>query len=136
MKKLLLFLAALLILHSCVENEFMSMEAGELPIGAWTVESWLENGFILQRTNTLPENTYGYVFEKNGKMISRSNSGFCGTPPIVTEDFGGKWSLRGNVLKVEMRFWGGTIFEEWEILNSDAQSVTVERLKSEYKFDK
>ncbi|RZS95061.1 hypothetical protein [Cecembia calidifontis] len=135
MKKLLLSLSLVLILHSCVENEMISLEEGELPLGAWTIDARQENGFTLKATNTLPKNTYGYVFEKNGKLINRSNSGFCGTPPIVTADFDGKWKWQDEVLKLEMRFWGGTINEEWKILSSGPMTFTVELLKSEYKFD-
>lgn len=135
MKKPLLFLSLFFVLNSCVENDMLTLEAREFPLGSWTVSDWQENGFTLERTDPLPENTFGYHFRRNGKMVNRSHSGWCATPPVVTADFDGKWSLKGEVLKLEMRFWGGTIFEEWKIIGSDAQTVTVERLKSEAKFD-
>ncbi len=135
MKKPILFLSLFFVLNSCVENDILTLEAGEFPLGSWTVSDWQENGFTLERADPLPENTMGYVFRRNGKLVNRTYSGWCATPPVVMADFDGKWRLQGEVLILEMRFWGGTIFEEWKILGSDPQSVTIERLKSEVEFD-
>lgn len=77
----------------------------------------------------------GYSFKRNGKMVNRNYAGWCATPPVVMADYDGKWKLKGEVLKLEMRFWGGTVFEEWKVIGSDPQTVTIERLKSEVKFD-
>ena len=69
MKKPLLFLALFLILNSCMDNEMLSLETGEFPLGSWTVSEWQQNGFTLERNEPLPENTLGYSFNKNGKSL-------------------------------------------------------------------
>lgn len=135
MKRVLLALSMIFILTSCMDQDTMTLEAGEFPLGSWTVAGWQENGFTLERINKLPENTFGYSFKRNGELINRANSGWCGTPPVITADYQGKWQVDGDVLKVEMRFWGGNIIQEWRIISSNAQTVTVELLKSDYKYD-
>jgi hypothetical protein len=135
MKKIILLFSFLFILNSCMEQETLSLEGGEFPVGTWTDLQYNENGFSMARTNRLKENTYGFIFQNNGKLISRSNSGFCGTPPIVTQDYSGKWKVEGDVLKLEMDFWGGKIIQEWRISSASSRSVTVEITKNEYKYN-
>jgi hypothetical protein len=135
MKKIILLFSFLFILNSCMEQEILSLEGGEFPVGTWTDLQYNENGFSMARTNRLKENTYGFIFQNNGKLISRSNSGFCGTPPIVTQDYSGKWKVEGDVLKLEMDFWGGKIIQEWRISSASSRSVTVEITKNEYKYN-
>jgi hypothetical protein len=135
MKKIILLFSFLFILNSCMEQETLSLEGGEFPVGTWTDLQYNENGFSMARTNRLKENTYGFIFQNNGKLLSRSNSGFCGTPPIVTQDYSGKWKVEGNVLKLEMDFWGGKIIQEWRISSASSRSVTVEITKNEYKYN-
>ncbi|MFD2203733.1 hypothetical protein [Shivajiella indica] len=135
MKKIVLLFSFLFLLSSCMDQETMTFESGEFPLGSWSNLEYNETGFSMERTNALKENTYGFIFQENGKLINRSNSGFCGTPPIVTQDFSGKWKVDGEVLKVEMDFWGGKIIQEWRILSHSARSVRVEVIKNEYKFD-
>jgi hypothetical protein len=117
-----------------MEQETLSLEGGEFPVGTWTNLQYNENGFSMERTNQLKENTYGFIFQDNGKLVNRSNSGFCGTPPIVTQDFSGKWKVEGDVLKLEMDFWGGKIIQEWRISSASSRSVTIEITMNEYKF--
>jgi hypothetical protein len=135
MKKLLLLLSFLLTLSSCVDSDTPPVQVGLFPLGTWTVGEWQENGFTLNQTQSLPENTYGYIFQKNGKLINRSNSGFCGTPPIITADFEGLWSNNGETITLEMGFWGGTIREEWKLTQVNGSRVTIERLNVDYQFD-
>ncbi|RPA67750.1 hypothetical protein EF405_15300 [Cyclobacteriaceae bacterium YHN15] len=135
MKKIILLFSFLFILNSCMEQETLSLEGGEFPVGTWTDLQYNENGFSMARTNRLKENTYGFIFQNNGKLISRSNSGFCGTPPIVTQDYSGKWKVEGDVLKLEMDFWGGKIIQEWRISSASSRSVTVEITMNEYKYN-
>jgi hypothetical protein len=134
MKKIILLFTFLLILSSCMDQESIIMESGEFPLGTWTNIEYNESGFSMERTTKLKENTYGFVFQNNGKLISRSNSGFCGTPPIITYDFSGTWKIEGEILKLEMEYWGGKNTQEWRIISSSKKSVRVEILRNDYDF--
>jgi hypothetical protein len=135
MKKLLPLLAICSLLFSCVEQETLDLESGEFPLGTWTNIQYEESGFTMERMNNLPENTYGFVFQKNGKLIHRANSGFCGTPPITTADFNGIWKVKGDIIEVEVEFWGGKYRQEWKVTQLSGITVRVELVKQEYIND-
>ncbi|EPR70565.1 hypothetical protein [Cyclobacterium qasimii] len=131
-----LLLIAILLIVSCVEDPQLSAsDTGPIPIGSWSNISYNENGLTLEKVNELQENTYGYRFLSNGTFIHRTNSGWCGTPPIVTSDFEGSWTKNGNVISIQGTFWGGETVAEWEITSSDNNVLTIEVLKSEYEME-
>lgn len=131
----LLFISVLFI-SSCVEDPQLSAgEAGPLPVGSWSNLTYNENGMTMEKVSRLKENTYGYRFLSNGKLIHRANSGFCGTPPIVTSDFDGTWTKNGDIIRIEAAFWGGTSIVEWKIISNDFNKLTVEVLKNEYEME-
>ncbi|WP_339922348.1 hypothetical protein [uncultured Cyclobacterium sp.] len=131
-----LLLIALIFIVSCVEDPQLSAsETGPLPIGSWSNVSYNENGMTLEKVNKLAENTYGYRFLNNGTFIHRANSGWCGTPPIVTSDFQGSWTKNADVISIQGTFWGGETLEEWEIIASDNNMLTIKVLKSEYEME-
>ncbi|MCH6201989.1 hypothetical protein MMU07_20605 [Aquiflexum sp. LQ15W] len=135
MKKSLPLLAICFLLFSCMEQETLILETGEFPLGTWTNLQYEETGFTMDRSNRLEENTYGFVFSENGKLIHRANSSFCGTPPILTADFVGKWNVKGDVIEVEVNFWGGKYRQEWKVNQLSGNTVKVELLKQEYFND-
>lgn len=135
MKKWTLSLAFLMILSGCMENGIHVPISGSFPVGSWEISSHQENGLTLSQRNTLPANTYGYIFQPNGRMISRSINGFCGTPPVITEDYPGTWKWTGNSIIIETRFWGGTINQEWKVLQSTNSTVNLEIIQSTYTYD-
>lgn len=131
-----LLLIALIFIVSCVEDEQLAAsETGPIPVGSWSNISYNENRMTLEKICQLQENTYGYLFLSNGTFIHRANSGFCGTPPIVTSDFEGSWTKNGNIITIQGTFWGGETAEEWEIISSDKNILTIEVLKSEIKME-
>ena len=131
-----LLLIAIFLIVSCVEDPQLSAsETGPLPVGSWSNVSYNENGMTLEKVNKLAENTYGYRFLGDGTFIHRANSGWCGTPPIVTSDFEGSWTKNGDTLNIRGTFWGGETVEEWEITSSDNDLLTIKVLKSELKME-
>jgi hypothetical protein len=131
----LLFISILFTV-SCVEDPQLSAdEAGPLPVGSWSNLTYNENGMSMEKVSRLKENTYGYRFLSNGKLIHRANSGFCGTPPIVTSDFDGTWTKDGDTLRIEAAFWGGTSIVEWKIISTNDNKLTVEVLKNEWEIE-
>lgn len=116
-----------LLLFSCMEDESLSaLQSGPIPVGNWSNLEYQENGIVMEKVNQLRENTYGYRFYSNGKLIHRANSGWCGTPPIVTSDFEGTWEKDGDVLTLTASFWGGTQVQKWKIINSAGNNLTIE----------
>lgn len=116
-----------LLLFSCMEDESLSaLQSGPVPVGNWSNLEYQENGIVMEKVNQLRENTYGYRFYSNGKLIHRANSGWCGTPPIVTSDFEGTWEKDGDVLTLTASFWGGTLVQKWKIINSAGNNLTIE----------
>jgi len=135
MKTLLPLLTICLFLFSCMEQEPLNLESGEFPLGTWTNIQYEETGFTMDRSSKIPANTYGYVFQKNGKLIHRANSGFCGTPPIITADFKGTWKVKGDLVELEVDFWGGKYRQEWKVNQLSGKTVRVELLTQEFIND-
>ena len=118
-----------------MENGIDIPDLGAFPIGVWEIQSYQETGKTLKSKSSLPQNTFGYIFQPNGRMVNRSINGFCGTPPVMTEDFPGTWTRIGDTIRINMRFWGGSIQEDWKILQSTNSTVTLEILRSTYTYD-
>jgi hypothetical protein len=133
MKKVYLLLGFVFLLTSCVEDVDFNMEGQEFLVGKWTNLEFSESGFSMEKTNNIPPNTYGFVFNSNGTLVHRANSSFCGTPPISTQDFSGKWTVIGDLILIEVAFWGGTNLQEWKVTHTTDNKVQVEFIKNEYK---
>jgi hypothetical protein len=117
------------------DPQLSALDNGPVPVGTWGNIIYQENDFILEKTQQLQENTYGYRFLSNGKLIHRANSGFCGTPPIVTSDFEGTWEKDGDIIRVESAFWGGQQIQEWKIKGHTGNTFRVEILSSELDME-
>lgn len=124
-----------LLSFSCIDSEEISLESGPVPVGTWSNLEYQSNGFVMERVSKLKENNYGYRFLSNGKLIHRANSGWCGTPPIVTTDYEGTWEKIGDTLKVSSRFWGGMIIQEWKINESSSKTLHIAIVSEEWKMD-
>ena len=124
-----------LLLFSCMETDDLSaLTSGPVPVGNWSNLDYQENGFVMQKVNQLQENTYGYRFLSNGKLIHRANSGWCGTPPIVTSDYEGTWEVDGDILILTASFWGGTQIQEWKITSAAGGTLQVEVLSNDFQM--
>lgn len=133
MKKIYAFLILVLSLSACMDQDSMDLAEGQFPLGIWTDLRYEQDALVLNRSNELIKNTMGYVFKADGTMIVRDIAGWCGTPPIVTDDFSGTWRIKGNILKIERKYWGGTFVQEWEILGADNNQASIKLLNSESK---
>lgn len=131
MKSKLIWTFTIAALISCVKEEDLS---GPIPIGSWIQAEHADQGFTLQQVSDLPSNTYGYRFLPNGKMVNRTLSGWCATPPIVTRDYEGTWRLSANILTWESPFWGGTEIQEWKISPTSQNQIQVEVIRRDYVY--
>ncbi|WP_114749807.1 hypothetical protein [Pleomorphovibrio marinus] len=135
MKTTLLTFMIALLLFSCMENEDpLALTSGPVPVGNWSNLTYQENGLAMERVNQLQENTYGYRFLSNGKLIHRSNSGWCGTPPIITNDYEGTWKMDGDIIHFSADFWGGTQTQEWKITSTSGNTLQVEVISSDWQM--
>lgn len=120
----------LLILLSC-KKEVAFTEIDHAIIGNWINLNYLdENTLEMDKANTLKKNEFGYTFKGDGSIISRSNAGFCGTPPIITNDYNGTWTRVDSTLFIQVDFWGGQAMHRWKIL-----SITSSRMKIVVEFE-
>lgn len=132
MKTIVLTFVFGLLLFSCMDDESLSaLQTGPVPVGKWSNLEYQENGIAMEKVNQLPENTYGYRFFSSGKLIHRANSGWCGTPPIVTNDYEGTWEREGDIIRLESSYWGGRQRQEWKIIEENEGILKLEVLNNE-----
>jgi hypothetical protein len=133
MKKIVFVFVSGLLLFSCMEEENLStLQSGPVPIGNWSNLEYKENGFVMEKVNKLQENTEGYRFFSNGKLLHRANSSWCGTPPILTDDYEGNWERNGQTIRLEAGFWGGTQIQELRIVDETTSTLLLEQISSEW----
>ncbi len=123
-KKYLLTLPIILILISCTDNPVNESIPDNLE-GTWVYRSYQEDVYTMEKSINLENDNSGLIILGNGKFIERKNIGFCGTPPVVYDNYQGNWeSLSDTKLKIEVEYWGGT-----ENFTMDIVSVTNSFLK-------
>ena len=123
-KKYLLSLPVILILISCTDNPVNKSIPDNLE-GTWVYRSYQEDVYTMEKSINLENDNSGLIILGNGKFIERKNIGFCGTPPVVYDNYQGNWeSLSDNKLKVVVDYWGGT-----ENFTIDIVSITNSVLK-------
>ncbi len=88
--------------------------------------------FSFHRAKKFEQDKPGYAFKPNGLLISRQNAGWCGTPPVSYEESPGAWSQDGNKVKLNGKFWGGTMATEFEISKLDGNQLEVKQVSVKY----
>jgi hypothetical protein len=122
----LIFFLHILIFISCKKNELRIDPENLLP-GIWNYSGYQDNVSIFTRSNELIDN-HGYNFSKDGTFIERENTGWCGTPPIIYDDYDGIWSqVNDTLIKVNVGYWGGQTK-----YSLDIESITETYLKVVY----
>ncbi|EON76693.1 hypothetical protein ADIS_3143 [Lunatimonas lonarensis] len=116
---------------SCTQQEDLS---GPLPVESRVQAERVDQGFTLQQVSSVPANTFGYRLLPGGKMVNRTFSGWCATPPIVTQDYEGTWRLDGDILTWESPFWGGIETQEWRISPSAQNTIRVEVIRRDFTY--
>ena len=107
-KKYLLYLPIILILVSCTDNPVNENIPANLE-GTWVYRSYENYVYTMEKSFRLEDDNYGLVLLGNRKLIERKNVGFCGTPPVVYDNYEGNWeSLSDTKLLINVEYWGGT----------------------------
>jgi len=136
MKTIAIALLLSLVLVSC-QKLADPVESGTSDlIGSWIDPQYSDTVITYSRAEHLAENQYGITFQSENQLIERQNSGFCGTPPIVTADYQGTWTSHDSIVNISVGFWGGTIDRSWRIISLDNHKLVISEIKSEYHTGK
>lgn len=132
MKNLLLLLTLAFALCSCHSENIQPAEKGgilneEDPLqGYWIAGDYLEETTIYNRAGKFDPDKGGFAFFENGKLIERSNSGWCGTPPISYAEYEGNWTVNEeNLLVLNSTYWGGEHIVTYEIISVDENKLVL-----------
>ncbi len=116
-KKYLLTLPIILILVSCTDNPVNENIPANLE-DTWVYRSHQEDVYTMEKSINLENDNSGMIILGNGKLIERKNVGFCGTPPVIYDNYEGNWeSLSDKKLLINVEYWGGTENYTMEIVS-------------------
>jgi hypothetical protein len=92
--------------------------------------------YCYKRVKTLPINSEGIRFLKDGTLIERNNKNAGWSPPITYDDFSGTWRIEnGNDIKISVAFWGGTKHQTWKIIDVTNKILRIEMIPSDTEYD-
>jgi hypothetical protein len=95
-------------------------------IGFWETSNYNDSYIVYSKIDNFRNDGAGIQFLKDGKLLKRQNSGWCGTPPISYSNFEGTWELKdGNKVSINYKYWGGEIQETWEINYLEKNSMKI-----------
>lgn len=136
MKTLTLTLLLTLVFVSC-QKLIDPVETGnpEL-IGSWIDPQYTDTIVTYTRAGDLVENQYGIKFISGNKLVQRQNSGWCGTPPIVTADYIGTWNGNDSIVNISVAYWGGTADLTWKVIVLNDQKLVISVVKADYHHGK
>ena len=113
----------ILISTSCERNPlYIDGVAGDM-VGHWIDQDYSDTLYTLRRASHIPDDTFGWTFNRDGTLIQRGNAGFCGTPPITYADYEGDWLAKDSLITIDVNFWGGTSILEWQIIEISETSL-------------
>jgi len=112
------------IFYSCSENSDLEMAPDNLLIGHWTEPTYNNESIIFKRSNHIANDSYGVSFKKTGVFIEHS-SGWCGTPPLVFNDYTGNWQTKNMLIMVSMQHFPGNF--NWRIVSLTENQLIVQR---------
>lgn len=136
MKTLFSALLLTFMLIACQKEAIIVPDGNTDLIGSWINPQYVDSVITYERAENLLENSYGFTFKPGNKLISRQNSGWCGTPPISTTDYEGSWIQNGSEVKITMGYWGGTSIQTWKIVSLDKQKLVIYISSSKYQQGK
>jgi hypothetical protein len=132
MRTLTLTLLLALAFVSCQKLTDPVETGNPLLIGSWTDPQYTDTLVTYTRVSNLVENQYGIKFQTGNKLVQRQNSGWCGTPPIVTADYEGTWMWSDSLVNITVGFWGGTADLTWKVIHLNDQKLVISVVKADY----
>lgn len=133
--KILFSLVFVTVLLSCERNPlYVNGVAGDL-VGTWIDQKYVDTLYTFSRASHIPDDTFGWTFNKDGTLKQRANAGFCGTPPITYADYEGDWGANDSIVDINIEFWGGTSIIKWKIIEITETKLVVYNISHETLFE-
>jgi hypothetical protein len=136
LSSIVLALLLCLALISCRKDGVVPQNSDINLIGTWVDPEYNDTVITYTKAENLIENHLGFVFKTGNVVVYRQNSGFCGTPPIVTEDYEGTWTQNDSVVDLTVGYWGGISKYTWKIISIDNQHLVISIIKSSFQTGK
>ena len=134
----LLVLCLLVLITSCNKSDdtIQPVDSNNLLIGHWSYrEGGDNNQSTFQRVEGFIDDEYGVYFNYDNKFVERKNPGWCGTPPIVLENFNGTWQKNESQLTINVEDWNGTAKYKWEVIDLKKDKLVIQLVWDEYHQD-
>ena len=132
------FLIVVVLLVSC-EKDMMNMEAlgsNVGIVGTWVEEEYKGDTLYLDRSEAIDKEKYGFTIHEDGTFTEHKNAGWCGTPPISYDNFGGTWeAVSDSLLDITVAYWGGVMTYQMRIVSLDAEELAIRYLYTENRTD-
>jgi len=132
--RFLLIGVLILAFVSCENKNDPSLTGKPELIGSWVSPSYTDSTVNYSKGSKLVDNQYGITFLAAGKFVERTNSGWCGTPPVTLTDNNGTWSMRDSVISIKVAYWGGEAVYKWKIISVTADKLKVKILSQNYNL--
>ncbi len=132
MKKILIVLLISLALISCRKDEHPVLKSNDNLLGSWIHPQYNDTLITYQRADNLLENELGITFLSGNKLISRQNSGWCGTPPVTMADYDGIWIWNDSIVEINVGYWGGKVDYTWKVISLTSRELIISVVKYDY----
>lgn len=134
MKTISLMILAATLLFGCSKKDEAIVIESEKLIGNWTNPVLVDTVWKYERVSSLKDNEYGFSFKQEKVFFERKNAGWCGTPPIVYDNYNGTWSRNNSEINISVGYWGGTAEYKWRIISLDDTYLTIYKEKEDYSL--
>lgn len=129
-------LPIIFLLFSCTDNP-INQSVTENLLGTWVFRSYENETYTMEKSFKLEDENSGLVILNNGLLIERKNIGWCGTPPVVYDNYKGTWkSASNNTLEVNVEYWGGTENYSIEIVSVTNSTLVFKKTYTEIVMKK
>ena len=129
-----LSLISITVLLACERDPlYVDGVAGDL-VGTWIDQNYVDTLYTYSRASHIPDDTFGWTFNKDGTLMQRANAGFCGTPPITYADYQGDWTANDSIVDINIEFWGGASIIKWKIIEITETKLILYKVSHETYF--
>ena len=134
--KISTFLQIILVVLLFVSCDEYNYEGPQDFVGSWSDPVYSDNTkgktiISYKRTKSLSKDSYGIEFLKDGSLVERKNAGWCGTPPVVYNNFSGDWHIQDDNIIINVAYWGGMEHRVLKIIDVAGSKLKVEVVSQE-----
>jgi hypothetical protein len=136
MKTILSFFLLIVLLAGCAKTDHFPEPAAADLTGIWVNPEYTDSTISFQRASAFTKNEYGLHFRSENQLTERKNEGWCGTPPIVTADYEGLWTMSDSTLQIHVPYWGGMAEYNWKLISVSSDHLMIRVLSNVYETGK